>query len=374
MAAARPVSTVPVQGLAARTERNITLDVLRGLCIVMMITGHVGTNTYLNHSVHFLRFVSGAEGFVFLSGLVLGLVYRRRIAAGVARAYGALWRRALTIWLVHVALVMVGTALNGRMYYHADIPPAAQFGTARFVWLTATLQLQPGHALNILPLYVVLLGVAPLAFELLRRRLSLVLLAASVGGLVFVQYQPDAVSFVHESCGDAFPPLAWQGLFFPGLCVGYHYRFLRDRLVTPHRRLLLYGLTGLCAAAVVAVWVQTPAFEFYDHARWDLTLWNRHPLRLGRVAYFMVSIAALYLLAQAAMRRGAALGSAMQPLALLGRNSLYSFITHIAIAVPLTGVVAGTRPGALSEAVTALSVVAVYLLARYQVGRPLIPN
>jgi hypothetical protein len=179
---------------------------------------------------------------------------------------------------------------------------------------------------------------------------------------------------VHGSCGDAFPPLAWQGLFFPGMCIGYHYAFLRDRLVAPRRKLLLYCLAGLSAAVATAVWVQTPSFEFYDHARWDLTLWNRHPLRLGRVAYFMVSIAALYLLAQTALRRGRTLGSALQPLALLGRNSLYSFVTHIAIAVPLTGVVAVTRPGTLSEVTTALSVVVVYLLAKHQVGRPFIPN
>ncbi len=340
----------------------------------MMITGHVGTNTHINHAVHFLRFVSGAEGFVFLSGLVLGMVYRRRIAESISRAYTALWRRAFTIWCVHVALVMTSAALNGRLYSHADIPPLADFGWARYLFLTASLQMQPGHALNILPLYVVLLGVAPLALELLRRRGTGLLLALSLTGLIWVQFRPDAFSFVHASCGDAFPPLAWQGLFFPGMAIGYHYSWVRDRLVAPYRRLWLYGLGALTLVTAVVVWVQTPSFEFYDHAQWDLALWNRHPLRLGRVAYFLVSIGALYLVVQAFLARATLLRRPFESLALLGRNSLYSFITHIMIALPVTHYAAGTRPGVAAEAVTALAVAAVYFMARYQVGRPLIPN
>jgi len=361
-------------GARVRHPRNVVLDVLRGYCVVMMITGHVGTETHINHSIHFLRFVSGAEGFVFLSGLVLGLVYRRRVANSVLGAYANLWRRAAMIWLVHVTLVLGAAGLNGRLYSHADIPAVSQFGWKRYVLLTASLQMQPGHALNILPLYVLLIGAAPLALELLRRRLTLVLLSLSMGGLIWSQYQPGALSFVHASCGDGFPPLAWQGLFFPGMIIGYHYAFIRDRIIAPYRTALLYGLVALTACIAVVVWVQTPSFEFYDHVRWDLALFNRHPLRLGRVAYFLISIAALYLVVQVALGKSRLLQPPLQALALLGKNSLYSFITHILISLPLTDVVGGSQPGIASEAATALTVALVYVMARYQVGRPIIPN
>src|SRR4051794_34258312 len=62
-------------------RRNVIIDVLRGYCILMMITSHTGTDSFVNGGLHFLRFVSGAEGFVFLSGLVLGMVYRRKLDA-----------------------------------------------------------------------------------------------------------------------------------------------------------------------------------------------------------------------------------------------------------------------------------------------------
>jgi len=354
--------------------RNQAIDVLRGLCIVMMITGHAGTETHLNHGVHFLRFVSGAEGFVFLAGLVMGLVYRRKMETGpIMAAYRAIWRRAATI-PVHCALVFMAVAGNGAFYSHADVPTMSTFSASELIGLTASLRLQPGHALNVLPLYVFLLAGAPLVFELLRRRMTGVVLMASIGTLVFMQYRPQTGAWVHESCGNAFPPLFWQGLFVPALCVGYHYTAIRDRFIAPRRRPLTIALVALCTGIAVASWVQTPTFEFYDHARWDLALFGRHPLRLGRVAYFLVAIGALYLVVQAALRRAAWIRPPLEALALLGRNSLYAFLTHIVVTLPLTAAIASRSPGFAAEAMTALVVVAVYLLARYQVGRPWVPN
>jgi hypothetical protein len=341
----------------------------------MMITGHVGTDTYLNHSVHFLRFVSGAEGFVFLAGLVMGFVYRRKLDAGpVWAAYKAIWRRAATIWAAQCMLVVLAVAGNGAFYNHADIPRFSTFAPGEMLGLTASLRLQPGHALNVLPLYVFLLGVAPVVFALLRRRLTWMLLLVSGGTLVTMQYVPHIGSWVHESCGDAFPPLFWQGLFVPGLCVGYHYATIRDRLIAPYRRPLMLTLVGLCAAVAVVSWVQTPTFEFYDHARWDGVLFNRHPLRLGRVVYFALAISGLYLLAQHGLRHATWARPPLEGLALLGRNSLYAFLTHIVISLPLTAWVATHRTTIGVETVTALTVLTVYLLARYEVGRPWVPN
>jgi hypothetical protein len=358
-----------------KPARNQTIDVLRGLCIVMMITGHVGTSTYLNQGIHFLRFVSGAEGFVFLAGLVMGFVYRRKMETGpIVAAYRAIWKRAATIWAVHCILVLLVVSGNGTLYRVPDVPTLSTFPPAHFLSLTASLRLQPGQALNILPLYVFLLGAAPLVFELLRRRLTVLALTASVGTLVYMQYHPDAGNWLHESSANAFPPLFWQGLFVPGMCLGYHYHHIRDHLIAPRRKALLIGLTALTACIAIVVWVQTPSFAFYDHLRWDGVIWERHPLRLGRVAYFLVAISALYLLIQQAASRVRALRPPMEALALLGRNSLYAFLVHIVIAVPLAGLALQPSQWIIAEAVTAMTVAAVYLLARYQVGRPWVPN
>lgn len=375
VASAQGAARAGVLTSASKPGRNQAIDVLRGLCIVMMITAHVGTSTLINQSAHFLRFVSGAEGFVFLAGLVMGFVYRRKMQTGkVFDAYKAIWRRMLTIWLVHCGVVLMAVAGNGAFYNHAQIPRFSTHAPGEFVYLLVSLKLQPGHALNVLPLYVFLLGFAPMVFELMRRRLTWLVVAASVGLLVYTQYDPGVGSWAHGSSGDAFPPLAWQGLFVPGLCIGYHYGVIRDRIIAPRRTALLWTLSLLLVATVVVVWVHTPAFAFYDRARWDALLWNRHPLRLGRVAYFFVAIAALYMLVQVALARVGMLRPSLEALALLGRNSLYSFLVHIAFSIPITGSALLTGNPIVAEAVTAGVLASVYLMARYQVGRPWVPN
>ncbi len=341
----------------------------------MMITAHVGTATFVNQGAHFLRFVSGAEGFVFLAGLVMGLVYRRKMENGpVMAAYRAIWRRALTIWAVHCALVLIAIGGNGVFYDHALIPRMSLQSAGEIIAGTLSLKLQPGHALNVLPLYVFLLGSAPVVFESMRRGMTWLAFGASIGALVYTQYDPGVGQWAADSVGNAFPPLAWQGLFVPGLCIGYHQATIRDRIIARNRKPLLLALSLSLAAILAIVWVQTPGFAFYDHARWDSVLFERHPLRLGRVAYFFAAIAALYLLVQFAHARIRPARPPLDALALLGRNSLYAFLVHIAISVPLTGTGLVEGNVVVAEAVTLLVVVSVYLMARYQVARRWIPN
>ena len=357
-------------------RRNTAIDVLRGYCIVMMVTSHVATASYVNGAVHGLRFVSGAEGFVFLSGLVLGLVYRRRMdAAPALDAYRAIWRRARTIWLVHVIAVLSAIVLNTAFFHYSDIPKLGSLPFGTLLWRTAILQLQPGHMLNILPMYVFLLGLAPGVLEMMRRGRTAWLLLAS--GLVFLncQYHPGAGRWADAvSGGEAFPVLAWQVLFIPGMAIGYNYSTLRDRVVSPHRGRLMWGLACATAAIALVVCVQTTSFQFYDHAAWDLFLWERHPLRFGRVLYFLLSVGAAYFVVQAWLRSRRLPQAPLAVLETLGRNSLYAFIVHLMLALCLGAVVVPPDRWLLSELMAVGAVGMVYVLSRYQVGRKWIPN
>ncbi len=366
----------PPTAAKVRAPRNITIDVLRGACIVMMVGSHIGTNTYLNTLVHPFRFVSGAEGFVFLSGLVLGLVSRRRMQEGpVGQAYLTVWRRARIIWLVHCATVLLALGVSSWISRIPSIPDVSAVPLYSVLWLTATLQLQPGMMLNILPLYVMVLAAAPLALEAMRRGRTILLLLVSFALFLFTQYQPHAGRLAHEiSGGEAFPVLSWQFLFFVGLCVGYHQATLRNLLLVRYRAALRWALTAACVVVAVVVWVQTPNFAFYDHVRWDAYLWERHPLRFGRVLYFFLAISAAYLLVQHLLQSSVLASRVGGMLALLGRNSLYVFLVHLVPAAVVSMAALSSRHWMLVEAVTLGSWALVYLLAKHQVGRRFIPN
>ena len=352
-------------------RRNRAIDVLRGYCILMMVTSHTGTQSYVNNGVHLLRFVSGAEGFVFLAGLVLGMVYRRRLdAAPAGQAYVAIWKRAGMLWIVHCVLTIAAVVLNPILFHYTDIPDVRSVAPWRVAWLTASLQLQPGHMLNILPLYVFLLGAAPICFELMRRGKTPWLLAASALTFAYTQFEPGAGRWVHSlSGGDAFPVPAWQALFIPGLIVGYHHALIRSTILGPHRRRIMWGLSGACAVVLALVAVQTPGFQFYNHEAWDLFLWERHPLRFGRVLYFFLAISTFYLLVQAWMSASNRMKLPRFPLQLLetlGRNSLYAFLVHLVFAFGFGLFQIPPEQWLVLEAVPLASVIGVYLMARYK--------
>ncbi len=57
-------------------ERDIRLDALRGLVLAWMTINHLSGPLHA-YSFETLGFVSSAEGFVFISGIVAGMVYGR---------------------------------------------------------------------------------------------------------------------------------------------------------------------------------------------------------------------------------------------------------------------------------------------------------
>jgi hypothetical protein len=63
-----------------QVKRNLLIDALRGLCFVLMTADHLPANVlhrFSNTVYGPFGFFTAASGFVFLSGLVAGVVYGR---------------------------------------------------------------------------------------------------------------------------------------------------------------------------------------------------------------------------------------------------------------------------------------------------------
>ena len=71
----------------AATSRDLRLDFLRGLCLFIMIVDHIAGPSWLRWLTGDNSFyVSAAEGFVFISGLLVGTIYRNVIVRAGFRA------------------------------------------------------------------------------------------------------------------------------------------------------------------------------------------------------------------------------------------------------------------------------------------------
>lgn len=213
--------------MAMSQERLVSVDFWRGFALLTIFINHVPglflePLTYRNFGVS-----DAAELFVLLAGVSAAFAYLRGFRPGDRLLVtGRVWLRAFSLYAAHLALVLIAIAtiggfavMNGDTrvleLYHLDLllrmPLEALLG---IVMLT----FQPAY-LNILPLYVVVLLMAPVLILLMRR--SVVLgLGASIALYVAANTWSLAPPVWPNDGRWFFNPFAWQLLFACGLAIG----------------------------------------------------------------------------------------------------------------------------------------------------------
>src|ERR1700751_2325780 len=86
------------------SRRMPELDALRGLFLVWMTFTHMPTrfSDFVNQP---FGFVSSAEGFVFMSGLLVSRVYLLDARESEDGLWGKVWRRTLKIYSYHLLML-----------------------------------------------------------------------------------------------------------------------------------------------------------------------------------------------------------------------------------------------------------------------------
>lgn len=337
--------------------RDLRIDLLRGLIMVYLIIVHLELASALSiFAWGRLAFISSAEGFVFLSGVVVGMVYRRRLERdGMAEATRLLWQRAWQLYRVNLFVIASIAALG--LIPAVDVfefthwtspwsgesfplyPPA---GTGRLDYLGQILLLRIGpHQFQVIGLYVVLLAAAPLALYLLDRRRAWVVLLLSWGGYALNHMLQ--INLTGARYEYAFPTLTWQLLFFNGLLIGYYRERTLEFIAGPASRPLVY-LCVVLLAGFLFLANNSPNPLFWPWGQMDFidpqifgelyqTWFLKTPLGLGRllnnVAAFIV---AYHLLSRYWSPVERAVGRLLIP---LGQNSLYVFILHVYVLLLL---------------------------------------
>ena len=214
------------------------LDGLRGWCLVFMMLTHLHLqDDYLLGYLHFnqLVFADSAQAFIFLSGLLVGLIgVRQHARQGAMPVVRRFWRRAAELYGWHLGLLLL-------ILLMASIIPLGWFAWREwlqhllvqrgpYVGATAALIYQP-TLLDILPQYILYLLAAPALIHLVARGRAGLVLAASLGLWLLVQLglggpPASALAGLGWLAGQpvvaraAFNPLAWQLLFVGGLVLG----------------------------------------------------------------------------------------------------------------------------------------------------------
>lgn len=341
-------------------DRDLRIDMIRGLVMLVLVTVHIEIFSLYNFFVwERIGVVTGAEGFVLLSGLVVGMVYKRSIAErGWKPTVWKLLDRAALLWRVNVAAILLIALVNriphvnvreimtfndriaGQVYSLFPAP-----GVPYHVWLVQALLLRIGpHQLQILGLYICLLALSPISLFLMSTGRTSLLLSLSWITYLVAWASPSMPTSAQFEYG--FPLLTWQLLYFHGQAIGFHRQAVWNFFTSPKGRPVL-ALAGVLFLAFL-FWAQNvtnpvvPSFArisvippaFFDEIYSKYMLKNTlGPLRVLDDACVLIVAFGFLTLCWRPVNR--AIGWFFIP---LGQASLYVFIVHIAFIALISDV------------------------------------
>jgi hypothetical protein len=323
-----------------KLQRKPELDALRGLFLVWMTLTHLPTHfsDWVNSP---FGFVSSAEGFVFLSALLVARLYIRQAVEDEAGLRIKLWKRSLKIYGYHLLMLALAftlaaglavathrTAIYNLLNFYIAHPFVAIIGSVLLIYCPPLL--------DILPMYVIFLAGTPLVLSAAVRwgwnrilALSLVIWLLAQFGLRDLVHNA-VVHITHlpiplQETG-AFNLFAWQWIWIAGLWLGAK---------SAEGPLPLSRVPGrvIALSAAVCLFFIGVRHEWFHWLPWlgphltqqglgmSLDKWSIGALRMLNLAAFTIVI---YWLRKPVLKI-----VAIEPFLTLGKASLEVFCAHI---------------------------------------------
>lgn len=320
-------------------KRLLEIDIFRGLLLLLMVANHTPSPVRAV-TTQPLGFVSAAEAFVFISALLCGLIFSRKLQSGGPVELQRLTRRRMRqLYLAHLLTLLFCFAVIGQLFGH-QLPfyhmvhaylqepiPAA---------LSALLLLYQPPLLDILPMYLVFLALTPWTIRMAARVGWLPILGVSLLLWITAHYGLKEW-LVGVLAGrwwvvdpGAFNWLAWQLLWIGGLLLGHRLQQHPGRTPLVLPKTLGSVLAGCAVFFFCWRWPWIPVSLDLAGYDWLLDKWQLGPLR---VLNFLALLYLAFWFAPALT----ALLNGLKPLALLGRHLLPLFCLHIGCSLLATG-------------------------------------
>jgi hypothetical protein len=209
------------------TERDPRLDFFRGAAMFIIFIAHCRGNFLWDYIPARFGMSDAADMFVFLSGMAASIAFggtfvRQGALIGTARILHRCWQLMvahLGLFFTGAFVVAAGTRWFGDTDYidvlglhrFFDDTPGALIGLFTLTYVP--------HYFDILPLYIVVLAMVPLAMLLARLHPLLVVAASLALYLAAVGFHLDFPANADDQPQWFFAPLAWQLIFFTGFAL-----------------------------------------------------------------------------------------------------------------------------------------------------------
>jgi hypothetical protein len=208
--------------LAPPAERDMRLDLFRGLALWLIFLDHVPSNIFSWLTIRNYGFSDATEVFIFISGYTAAFVYGRAMRErGFIVASARILKRAWQIYVAHIFLFTIYMAQIAYVARTFENPLyAEEMNILDFLkqpevtlFQALLLKFKPVN-MDVLPLYIVLLLIFPPILWLLLRRPTFALAASVVLYAVMWEFNWNLPAYPSGTW--FFNPFAWQLIFVFG--------------------------------------------------------------------------------------------------------------------------------------------------------------
>src|SRR5215470_15236985 len=351
-----PSITLPAIG-----ERELRLDLFRGLALWLIFLDHLPNNILAWLTLRNYGFSDATEIFIFISGYTAAFVYGRAMhEVGFVVASARILRRVWQIYVAHVFLFTIFLAEIAYVATRFDNPLySEEMGIMDFlkqpdvtIIQALILRFRPVN-MDVLPLYIVLMLFLPLILWLMKWRtdVTLVLSAALYVATwyfdLYLSAYPNGVWF--------FNPFAWQLLFVFGAWCALGGARRMSRILSSNVTLWICIAYLVFGFVIAMIWNFPPQLG-HLMPKW-LESWmypvNKTDLDVIRFAHFL-ALAAVTV--RFLPRDWPPLKSVwLRPLILCGQHSLEIFCLGVFLAFAGHFVLAEVGGGAVMHVVISLA-------------------
>jgi len=328
---------IALKAKVPKSKRILAFDLMRGLFLLIIMIDHI--ELYPN-GFDFLTgkgrlWASAAEGFFFMSGLLIGMMYRRRLAFGMKFIFRKMWTRAAELYIVGVSLTLLFVAWV-VFTHHPPIKDALPepFPWPHYIKEALLMRFTYGWA-DFLVRFAILMFIAPFVFYLTAKGKWWL---AATG--IFIAWLFRGQGFT----------LAWQLIFNGGIIIGFYWDKLEAafrKLKKPKRRqikIAVFTVAGITlAVSYLSVYLLSLLFHLwgwdhlppwgqhiaYDWGNWNHDVWlyaDKWTMGPVRIVLFAFWFTALYWLTRRFEDQVSRYSRGV--IEMLGRNSLMVYTIH----------------------------------------------
>ena len=240
-----------------KSSRILTFDLLRGYFLVAIIIDHLAffPNILDLWSGRGALYVSAAEGFFIISGIVLGIVRGSKLIEKPFKlVVRLLLKRSVQLYITSVVLMLMFTFIGWMFLDNVGLkagirPPSENIW--EIIKGALTYKYIYGWA-DYLRLYAIFILVSPLAMWLLRKKLWYVVMVISIA--IWSQF----TFLIGETSPELGQLWSWQLIFFSGLVLGFHW----NNVTTWWRKLSL-PIRRWTKISVVSLGLSTMAINYF---------------------------------------------------------------------------------------------------------------